>query len=295
MLETDRLSIEIGKKTLLKNINIQIENGEMYVLTGKQGSGKSVLLKTLCGIFPPGRGDIRLDGVSYLRKRRQLIKKTGYLPQKIGVYENLTVFEYMDFFASACGMEKKERKEKISELLRFAQLDGTEEQLLEKMTGELKRKICLATILLRSPKLLLLDEPCVGLEPDGRQEIQRMVKILLDNGMMILTASKNTAGFSDLCSKIAVLENGELSQYTGTEKLLTNSGSLKPLIIQVVSGMDQAICILKRHPMIENIAINGSTISAVFHGSEKEEGALLSSLVSSGTELSAYYREIERN
>lgn len=194
----------------LENINIAIPYGKLTALIGPDGAGKTTFLRMVCGLVVPSSGTLDVLGIDVITNPQKVQDRISYMPQKFGLYEDLSVSENMNLYADLHSVPLEERKERFARLLEMTGLAKFTERLAGKLSGGMKQKLGLACTLVRSPELLILDEPTVGVDPLSRRELWEILQQLVaDEGLTVLvsTAYMDEA---ELCSKVIVVEEGKV-------------------------------------------------------------------------------------
>mgnify|MGYP003289439580 CR=1 FL=1 len=194
----------------LENINITIPHGKLTALIGPDGAGKTTFLRMVCGLLVTSSGSLDVLGIDVTVNPQEVQDRISYMPQKFGLYEDLSVSENMNLYADLHGVPLEERKERFARLLEMTGLAKFTERLAGKLSGGMKQKLGLACTLVRSPELLILDEPTVGVDPLSRRELWEILQQLVaDEGLTVLvsTAYMDEA---ELCSKVIVVEEGKI-------------------------------------------------------------------------------------
>lgn len=208
-----------GSSPALEKIEGMIPRGEIVGVVGPDGSGKTTLLRLMAGLLLPTEGSITIAGKDTVKEAEVIHQITGYMPQKFGLYEDLTVMQNLDLYADLRSVPRKEKEETIERLLKFTDLGAFTERLAGALSGGMKQKLGLACALIKKPTLLLLDEPSVGVDPVSRRELWKMVNGLLDEGISVVwsTAYLDEA---ERCHRVLLLNEGKLL-YHGEPQALT--------------------------------------------------------------------------
>ena len=203
----------------LKNITAKIPYGEIIGLVGPDGAGKTTLIRLIAALLHPNQGRIKVAGKDSVHDSEFIHLNSGYMPQKFGLYEDLTVLQNLKLYADLRGVVGHEREESFKKLLAFTGLEPFQQRLSGALSGGMKQKLGLACALIKKPTLLLLDEPSVGVDPISRRELWKMVNSLLDEGISVVwsTAYLDEA---EKCHTVLLLNRGELL-YFGDPKVLT--------------------------------------------------------------------------
>ena len=193
----------------VKNLNLEVKTGEIFGLVGPDASGKTTTLRMLCGILPPDSGEARVAGCDIRKEAEPLKGKVGYLPQRFGLYGDLTVLENIHFYADLYQVPHKERKERIERLLRFANLEPFGKRKAQDLSGGMKQKLGLICALIHTPQILFLDEPTTGVDPLSRRDFWIILYDLLKEGVTILF-STSYLDEAERCNRIGLIYQGEL-------------------------------------------------------------------------------------
>jgi ABC-2 type transport system ATP-binding protein len=208
-IQTNNLTKKFGSLTAVSHLNLEVKTGEIFGLVGPDASGKTTTLRMLCGILPPDEGEARVAGRNIRKEAEALKEKVGYLPQRFGLYGDLTVLENIDFYADLYQVSKNERKGRIERLLRFANLEPFGKRRAQDLSGGMKQKLGLICALIHTPQILFLDEPTTGVDPLSRRDFWMILYDLLREGVTILF-STSYLDEAERCSRIGLIYQGEL-------------------------------------------------------------------------------------
>ncbi len=194
----------------LKGIDLSVQRGEIFGLLGPNGAGKTTLISILCGLARPTSGDIQLDG-HLLPSGLQAVKPLiGVVPQDIALYPTLTARENLQFFGAMYGLQSNELNSKISDWLQKLGLSEAADRRLDTFSGGMKRRVNLIASILHRPKLLILDEPTVGVDVQSRNAIIDQLELLNKEGMTIIYTSHHLEEAQDFCTKVAIMDYGQI-------------------------------------------------------------------------------------
>jgi len=208
-IQTKGLTKRFGSLTAVKNLSLEVKTGEIFGLVGPDASGKTTTLRMLCGILPPDEGEAKVAGCDIRREAEPLKEKVGYLPQRFGLYGDLTVLENIDFYADLYQVSRKGRKDRVERLLRFANLEPFGERKAQDLSGGMKQKLGLICALVHTPQILFLDEPTTGVDPVSRRDFWVILYDLLKEGVTILF-STSYLDEAERCNRISMIYEGEL-------------------------------------------------------------------------------------
>ena len=210
IIKTDDLHKSFGSFEALSGISLEVPNGSIYGFVGPNGAGKTTTMRILTTLTRPSQGQAWVAGHSVLDDRRAVRRAIGYMPDEFGVYEDLRVWEYLDFFAACYDIPEGDRKVLVADLLELVDLRHRREDMVDKLSRGMKQRLSLARTLAHDPQVLILDEPASGLDPRARVEIRELLGELANMGKTIFFSSHILADVEDVCSHIGIVEAGEL-------------------------------------------------------------------------------------
>jgi len=208
-IQTTNLTKAFGSLTAVNRLNLEVKTGEIFGFVGPDASGKTTTLRMLCGILPPDGGEATVAGCDIRKEAERLKEKVGYLPQRFGLYGDLTVLENIHFYADLYRVPRKGRKDRIGRLLQFANLEPFGKRKAQDLSGGMKQKLGLICALIHTPEILLLDEPTTGVDPLSRRDFWVILYDLLKEGVTILF-STSYMDEAERCSRIGLIHQGEL-------------------------------------------------------------------------------------
>lgn len=291
MLKICGLKKYFGNYRALDGLDMELAEGMVYGFVGPNGAGKTTTIRIIAGLLKPDAGTVEIGGVHAGRFPRRVLEKIGYVPDHFGVYDNLKVSEYMEFFASCYGMEGLVARKRAETLLEQVGLGDKLEMFVDGLSRGMKQRLCLARALIHDPPLLVMDEPTAGLDPRTRVEFGNMVRELGEQGKAILISSHLLTDLSELCTDIGIIDAGKLVLQGSREELKNRIRASRPVVISVRGSLDTALQILKEHPLVQTITIRDCDIMAGFSGDEKQENELLRCLIEADVAVVGFFRE----
>ncbi len=291
MLKIEKLQKTYGKYHALNGLDMEIPEGALYGFVGPNGAGKTTTIKIMTGLLMPDSGSVKIGGIDVLRTPQQLKRKIGYVPDHFGVYDNLKVSEYMEFFASCYGLEGLKSRKRCSTLLEQVGLEDKEDFFVDGLSRGMKQRLCLARALIHDPALLIMDEPTAGLDPRTRLEFRNIVMELNEMGKTVLISSHLLEDLSELCTHIGIIESGKMIVSGSMNEIIERVQTSKPMIIQVHSNLDAALKLLKEHELVKTIMVREQEIMVGFAGDAGQESELLAQLIAAGVQVRGFIRE----
>lgn len=210
IVKIEDLTKKFGELTAVDNISLSIEEGEIYGLLGPNGAGKSTTINIMCGLLSMDKGTIKILGRDIKKEAHFTKKNIGVVPQDIAIYEDLTAFENVKFFASLYGLKGKELKEKSMEALEFVGLSDRAKEFPKGFSGGMKRRLNIACAIAHTPKLIIMDEPTVGIDPQSRNHILQSVRKLNSRGCTIIYTTHYMEEVEAICTKIGIIDHGKV-------------------------------------------------------------------------------------
>ena len=232
MLRIEHLTKTYGDKKAVDDLSLHIRAGEIYGFIGHNGAGKTTTIKSCCGILQFEEGEIYVDGVSIREDPISCKRKIAYLPDNPDLYEFLSGVQYLNFVADVYGVSKEDRERRIKD---YADLFGLTEDLAQPISAYshgMKQKLAIISALIHSPKLLIMDEPFVGLDPKAAHELKQIMRRLCDNGSAIFFSTHVLEVAEKLCDKVAIIKGGRLV-ISGTMEEVKGQDSLEDVFLEL--------------------------------------------------------------
>ncbi|MBQ7582644.1 MAG: ABC transporter ATP-binding protein [Lachnospiraceae bacterium] len=219
ILKTNDLTRKYDNTVVVDNLNIEIREGEIFGLLGPNGAGKSTTMNMICGIVRPTLGSVDFLGQDFKENRRQLMDRLGYIPQELAIHGNLKAWENVELFTSLYGIKGAELKKRIDESLSYVGLLEKKNDYAKTFSGGMKRRLNIACAIGHHPKLLIFDEPTVGIDPQSRNFILDKIKEYNTNGATVIYTSHYMEEVEAICTRIAIMDKGKVIA-TGTSEEL---------------------------------------------------------------------------
>lgn len=232
-LEINNLFKSYGDFKAVKGISFSIEEGDIFGLLGPNGAGKSTTMSMICGILKPSEGEIKIFGKDLLKERANITKEIGLVPQNIALYENYTAYENAKFFGSIYGLRGKELDKAIDKALEFTGLLDVKNKRAGEFSGGMMRRLNIACAIVHSPKLIIMDEPTVGIDPQSRNHILESVKKLNKKGATVIYTTHYMEEVESICNNIAIIDTGKIIASGTGEELKERVASDKVLNIKI--------------------------------------------------------------
>jgi len=254
MIETRDLTKTYGELYALNRLTLKLEPGDVYGFIGPNGAGKTTTMRILATLLNPTWGEGFVCGHSIHTNPREIRRAVGYMPDFFGVYDDMKVIEYLEFFASAYRIGGEARRKKCDEVLELVDLTFKREALVTSLSRGMTQRLGLARVLLHDPQVLLLDEPASGLDPRARIEMRRLLKKLRGLGKTIMISSHILPELADICNKIGIIEKGQLLFNGDVAEAIRQVRQNAVVRVGVADGRDrEAADLLEKHPAVLSV------------------------------------------
>jgi ABC-2 type transport system ATP-binding protein len=281
MIETRDLTKMYGDLYALDRLTIKLEKGDVYGFIGPNGAGKTTTMRILATLLNPTWGEATVCGYSIYNGAKDIRRLMGYMPDFFGVYDDMKVIEYLEFFAAAYRIKGLERRRKCEQVLELVDLGYKRDALVTSLSRGMTQRLGLARVLLHEPQVLLLDEPASGLDPRARIEMRGLLKELRSMGKTILVSSHILPELADICNKIGIIEKGKL-EFDGTvDEAIRQVRQRTILRVAVGNGLNHlAKDQLQNHADIANVEMkDGEDILRVTLKEDVQDGSFIADLL----------------
>ncbi|CAD5928363.1 Linearmycin resistance ATP-binding protein LnrL [Planktothrix tepida] len=292
-IQTRGLTKRFERHFAVNDLDLQIAMGEVYGLIGPNGAGKTTLLRMLATVEEPTMGEIYINGEALSRDHTnpKIKQRLGYLPDDFPLYDDLTVWDYLDYFARLYYLREPRRTQRLYEVLEIVQLTHKRNSLISTLSRGMKQRLSLGRTIIHEPLLLFLDEPVSGLDPIARMQFREIIKALHEAGMTIVISSHVLSDLEDFCTCIGIMELGYLVESASIGELYKRL-SIPYIFISTLGKLDTLIVELKNHPAVQSWEILPGNLQVKVHfsGTEKDAAILLRSLIKAQIPLSEFHR-----
>ncbi|WP_017655567.1 ABC transporter ATP-binding protein [Fortiea contorta] len=291
-ISTRGLTKQFDRHVAVNDVELEIATGEVYGLIGPNGAGKTTLIRMLAAAEEPTTGEIYINGDRLRRDKSNptLKRRLGYLPDDYPLYEDLTVWDYLDYFARLYRLREPRRTQRLHEVLELIQLGNKRNSMISTLSRGMKQRLSLARTIIHEPILLLLDEPVSGLDPIARMQFREIIKALQEAGMTILISSHVLSDLAELCTSVGIMELGFLVESTSLQQLYQRL-SRQQIVLSTLGNMEALSGKLKNHHLVEGCEVITGTNSlrVNFSGNQEDCAELLRSLVADGIPLTSFH------
>jgi len=279
MIKTKKLSKYYGSLAALVDLDLDIQEGDIFGFIGPNGAGKTTTMRILATLLEPTRGSAFINELNVAKNGKKVRRQVGYMPDFMGVYDDLKVFEYLEFFAAAFDIERKKRKSIVDGVLELTDLQDKRSAAVDSLSRGMQQRLGLARVLIHDPRVLILDEPASGLDPRARIEIRELLRELKRMGKTIMISSHILSELEEICDHIGIIERGKLV-FSGTmEEIRRRMGIQSKVKVKVACESDRAFEILSTLPQIQEVKTIGDFISVTFQEGVSANGIIARTLV----------------
>jgi ABC-2 type transport system ATP-binding protein len=303
MSESNQPTIEIHhlhhaykRQQALRDINFAVEQGSIHGFVGPNGAGKTTTLKILATLLKPQHGTVRVFGFDVVADYKKVRRRTGFMPDHFSLYRQMTVQEYLDFFAAAYGMNLSKRTRVVGDVLALTDMEARRNDLIKSLSRGMQQRISLARVLVHDPMLLLLDEPASGLDPRARIELMEIIRELQRMGKTIFISSHILSELALLCDSVTILDRGTVRY----------SGSMSGLNHRDGEIADYLLTLAEDHPGAETALRNVNGVLEVakpakapqyrisFHRKQADPNLLLRTALDSGAQILGFQEMVRQ-
>ncbi len=296
-IRVQNLSRQYGKLFAVQDLSFEIPRGDVVGFVGANGAGKTTTMRVLATLDYPSAGTCEVLGHNVVLEPEKVRHKIGWMPDDLGNFENVTVIEFLDFYARAMGFKGKERRERIEEVMDFTELHPLADRLSDKLSKGQTQRLGLARALIHDPEILIMDEPAAGLDPKARVELKRLIRVLADDGKTVFISSHILSELGEMCDNLLFINGGKAVHYGSAEELQHGGDASGSAVYRVhVHGDPQAVgAWAEMNPYVEfseSLKLGGRI---KIESADPEVAAdVLARMINSGLKITEFHRE-QRN
>lgn len=238
-IEVNNLSRWFTGVHAVNDISFTVERGQVIGFVGANGAGKTTTMRILATLDYPSGGSAKIAGYDVIKYPGEVRKRIGWMPDHYGTYNNMTVLEYLDFFARALGYKGQERIERIADVMDFTDLGGLSDRLIDKLSKGMGQRLCLGRALIHDPEVLILDEPAAGLDPKARVELKHLIRILAEEGKTVFISSHILSELDEMCDSLLFINQGKIIHHGTSESLRKGSSETSIIDVQLAHSPER--------------------------------------------------------
>lgn len=291
MIHLENLSKEYDEVVAVRDLTLDIPEGEIYGLIGPNGAGKTTTLRMCCGLLPPTQGRVLINGIDVNSDMEAAQAQVGYLADFFSVYDDLKVWEYLDYFARAYKLDSTTVASRVDDVINEIGLEVKRDSMVKGLSRGMKQRLGIGRAVIHRPKVLLLDEPASGLDPKARFELRQLLKQLRDNGATIVVSSHILPDLEDFSTSIGVMERGEMLRSGRVSDLRqeVEGEDSRTIRITWLGPMAPVQAFLQTHGLMNRALLEANEGALPFRGDDAAISQLLSEMAAAGIKLTGFH------
>ncbi|HVU86487.1 MAG TPA: ABC transporter ATP-binding protein [Pirellulales bacterium] len=279
-----------GGTKAVDGVSFSFSSGHIVGFVGPNGAGKTTTMRILATLDEPTEGDATIDGISVVDEPEKARRLVGFMPDTLPTHRDMTVHEYLDFFARAYGLRGVNRDSLVERVEEFTNLTGINRKFLRDLSKGMKQRVSLARSLVHDPPVLVLDEPANALDPRARIELRELLKVLADQGKAILVSSHILTELSEMCNGVVIVEQGRMLRAGQMDHVVEAENIERTVIIRCEGPIDALQRALLESPLVRESRIAGPVVEAEVNGGDDVCGDLLRQLVTAGVRIVEFHQ-----
>lgn len=276
------LKRHFGKTRAVDDISFEFSSGDVFGFVGPNGAGKTTSMRILATLDEPTDGNAFVNGVSLVDEPEKARRHIGFMPDALPAHRDITVHEYIDFFARAYGLRGQKRLTMVDSVEQFTNLKGIREKFLRALSKGMKQRVSLARSLVHDPPVLILDEPAAGLDPRARVELRELLRVLADQGKAILISSHILTELAEICNGAVIIEQGRILRAGTMTQILSRESPQRTIVIRAAGGPDALHKELLQVPTVQEARMVGEEVEIRVDGGEDTHSDILTHLIGKG-------------
>jgi len=291
VIRTENLTKQYGDMFAIKGIELDLKEGDLFGFIGPNGAGKTTTMRIIATLLEPTFGEAYVCGHSIYKNPKEIRRLVGYMPDFFGVYDDMKVIEYLEFFAAAYRIKGEARRKKCDEMLDIVDLDFKRDAFANTLSRGQTQRLGLARVLLHDPQVLLLDEPLSGLDPRARIEMRNLLRRLGQTGKTIIVSSHILPELADICNKIGIIDRGVMSVSAEVSEVMKKVREKTVLHIGLKSDEEKATGLLKSHPIVDSVTQGDGHLVVTLKDTESDYSELPKALMENGLAIKLFCEE----
>jgi len=289
MIETRDIRVDYGDVTAVSDVSLSIAPGEVLGLIGPNGAGKTSLISVLATLREPTYGDAKIAGLDIFEDRAAVRRVIGYMPDLAPVYKDLRCWEFLDVFARAYFLDRRDRQARIDACIEIVSLESKRNAMAGTLSRGMTQRLVLAKTLLHDPSVLLLDEPASGLDPLARIDLRNLLLRLGDEGKTVVISSHILQELKEFCSSVAIMEQGRLVLNGKIDEIVANINVTRRYSVETIGPVDSAALLLSSLESVTEVEANSHRCDFLLDAGDERAAEILAHLVRGGAQVTAFY------
>lgn len=292
MLEVKNLRKEYGGLTAVRGISFALQPGDIFGFIGSNGAGKTTTIRMISTLLEPTSGTAILNGADVRTDPMAVRRMLGYMPDFFGLYDDVKVWEYLDFFAAIYQVPVRDRGKVIDNVLELTDLTVKKNAFVQSLSRGMQQRLCLARCLVHDPQLLLLDEPASGLDPRARAELKELIAELGRMGKIVIVSSHILPELADFCNTVGIIEKGDLLAFGPVGQIIQGIQSVRVLRIRFIGTNGELKHFVETRPNVQSVELAGDgELRVEFNAGEEDQAELLRAIIQSNFKVIGFREE----
>jgi ABC-2 type transport system ATP-binding protein len=291
MIELKRLHRFFGRTKAVNDVSFEVRKGQVFGYIGPNGAGKTTSMRVLATLELPSYGDAFVDGFSVIDDPDRVRRRLGFMPDYFGIYPNVNVREYLDFFARAYGLRGTERTRSLNYVMDFTELDKLALKPISALSKGMKQRLCLGRTMIHDPGVMVLDEPAAGLDPRARIQLREMIRRLAADGKTVLISSHILTELAEMCDVVGIIEQGRMLAVGSVQDIQRGRAGVQTrtwVRVRVLGGAESLAAWLGQRDDVRELQHDGDHVSFAHDGQEQAHADLLREMVLAGFRVAAF-------
>lgn len=286
MLEVINLRKQYGSLLAVEDLSFSLQPGDIFGFIGPNGAGKTTTIRMITTLLEPSGGTARINGADIWKDPMNVRRQIGYMPDFFGLYDDIKVWEYLDFFAAIYKISARERPGIIDSVLTLTDLTTKRDAFVQTLSRGMQQRLCLAKCLVHDPALLLLDEPASGLDPRARSELKELILELGRMGKIVVVSSHILPELATFCNKVGIIERGKMLAMGPVSDIVKQVRRGRHVDVRILGELDGQVDAISKMRHVLNVKVIGpSALEIEFSGEDDEQAQLLHGLMSAGLRI----------
>jgi ABC-2 type transport system ATP-binding protein len=291
VIKTENLTKKYGQSFAIRGINLDLQHGDLFGFIGPNGAGKTTTMRIIATLLEPSWGEAYVCGHSIYNEPKEIRRLVGYMPDFFGVYDDMKVIEYLEFFAAAYRINGSQRRKKCDDMLQVVDLDFKRDAFANTLSRGQTQRLGLARVLLHDPQVLLLDEPLSGLDPRARVEMRNLLRGLGQTGKTIIVSSHILPELADICNKIGIIDKGEMKISATVTDVMKQVRQQTILQIKLKDDYPRAMELLQTDDLVDGVAMGDGHLVVTLRSLTDNYSSLCEKLVQNGFAVKMFREE----
>lgn len=287
MIRLESIRKEYDDVVAVKNLSLEINRGDIFGFIGPNGAGKTTTMRVMVGLLEPTQGQVYVDGQPINKDDPAFRRRIGYMPDFFSLYDELRVWEYLDFFGEAYGISDRPRR--IDEVINLMDLSGKRNEFIANLSRGMKQRLGIGKTLLHDPDILVLDEPAAGLDPAARIGLRDVVRKLAAQGKTTIISSHILTELSDMCNTIGIIQKGVMVESGKIDDIVSRIQAKKILRLDMIGNREQAAEFVKTCSGVDFVTVKDNVIEIGFSGKREDIPELHKRLIVNNVQVVSFY------